>query len=80
MLKGADLALKAAVEDRQTLLPAIISGSFQKAIFPQNQRVSDRLSFEACMQTGLARVVDIAQQKASIIESTLPVLHQCRKN
>lgn len=80
LLKGADLALKAAaVEDRQTLLPAIISGSFQKAIFPQNQRVSDRLSFEACMQTGLARVVDIAQQKASIIESTLPVLHQCRK-
>jgi ATP-dependent helicase HrpA len=80
LLKGADLALKAAaLEDRQTLLPAIISGSFRKAIFPEKQRVCDRRSFEACMQNGLSKVVDLAQQKVSIIESTLSSLYKCRK-
>ena len=31
------------------------------------------------MQNGLSKVVDLAQQKASIIESTLSPLHKCRK-
>lgn len=80
LLKGTDLALKAAgLVDRNTLIPAIINASFQKAVFPQNQLVRDRLSFQTCLQNGLPSVVDLAQQKANIIESVLPTLHQCRK-
>ena len=80
LLKGTDLALKAAgLVDRNTLVLAIISASFQYAIFPQKQLVRDGESFNHCVQSGLPRVVDLAQQKASIIESTLPVLHQCRQ-
>jgi ATP-dependent helicase HrpA len=81
LLKGADLALKAAgVGQRTSIVSAIISASFQQALFPDNELVRDRLNFELCLKNGLGSVVDIAQQQASIIESCLPLLHQCRKS
>lgn len=80
LLKGADLALKAAaVGDRQTVVTAIISASFQQGIFPRAQVIRDRFSFESCFKQGLSSVVGIAQQQGAIIESTLPLLHQCRQ-
>ena len=81
LLKGTDLALKAAgIGQRTSIVAAIISASFQQALFPNNQLVRDKLSFERCVKNGLGSVVDIAQQQVSIIESTLPLLHECRKS
>ncbi len=80
LFKGADLNLKAAaIGDRRTLVAAIISASFQQAIFPELQVIRDRTSFENAFKQGLSSVVGIAQQQASIIESTLPLLHECRQ-
>lgn len=80
LLRGADLALKAAaVGDRQTVVTAFISASFQQALFPGAQLIRDRASFENCFKQGLASVVGVAQQQASIVESILPLLHQCRQ-
>jgi ATP-dependent helicase HrpA len=80
LLKDIDLALKAAgLPDRMSVVNALISASFQWAIFTENQLVRDRAVFQVCLQNGLPKVVDLAQQKAALIESTLPLLHQCRK-
>jgi len=80
LLRGSDLRLKAAaVGNRQCLVTAIISASFQEALFSQGQVIRDRLSFEQCFEDGLSSVVGIAQQYAATVESVLPLLHQCRK-
>lgn len=80
LLRGADLALKAAaVGDRQTLVDAIISASFQQTMFADGKAVRDRDDFERRYAKGLSEVVGIAQQMAEVIDACLPVLHQCRK-
>jgi ATP-dependent helicase HrpA len=80
LLRGADLALKAAaVGDRQTLLNAIISASFEQAMFADGNAVRNQDDFEQRYSQGLGEVVGIAQNMAETIESCLPILHQCRK-
>jgi ATP-dependent helicase HrpA len=80
LLRGADLALKAAaVGQRQALVDAIISASFQQSMFADGSAVRDQDEFERRYDEGLSEVVGIAQQMAEIIETCLPLLHQCRK-
>lgn len=80
LLRGADLALKAAaVGDRQSLITAIISASFQQAMFSGGKAVRDKQSFERQYANGLSLVVGTAQQIADTLESVLSLLHRCRK-
>ena len=80
LLKGTDLALKAAaIGDRQSLVLAIISASFQQSMFANETVVRDRQSFERQYFEGVGEVIGIAQDYADIIQSLLPSLHQCRK-
>jgi ATP-dependent helicase HrpA len=80
LLRGSDLALKAAaVGQRQVLVDAIISASFQQSMFADGSAVRDKDEFEQRYHEGLSEVVGIAQQMAEIIETCLPLLHQCRK-
>jgi ATP-dependent helicase HrpA len=80
LLKGTDLALKAAaIGDRQSLVLAIISASFQQSMFANETVVRDRQSFEHQYFEGVGEVIGIAQEYADIIQSLLPSLHQCRK-
>ena len=80
LLRGSDLALKAAaVGQRQVLVDAIISASFQQSMFADGSAVRDKDEFEQRFHEGLSEVVGMAQQMAEIIETCLPLLHQCRK-
>jgi len=80
LLRGSDLVLKAAVvADRSSIVAAIVSASFQQAMFSEGQVIRDRTNFEKCFEYGLSAVVGIAQQYADTLESLLPTLHQCRK-
>lgn len=80
LLKGADLALKAAaIGDRTSLLKAIISASFRQSMFADDRAVRNRQDFEQRFSKGVAEVVGTAQEYADIIQSVLPALHQCRK-
>jgi ATP-dependent helicase HrpA len=80
LLRGSDLALKAAaVGQRQVLVDAIISASFQQSMFADGSAVRDKDEFEQRYHEGLSEVVGMAQQMAEIIETCLPLLHQCRK-
>jgi ATP-dependent helicase HrpA len=80
LLKGTDLALKAAaIGDRHSLVLAIISASFQQSMFANETVVRDKQSFERQYSEGVSEVVGIAQEYADIIQSILPSLHQCRK-
>jgi ATP-dependent helicase HrpA len=80
LLKGCDLALKAAaIGNRQSLINAIISASFQQSIFANEQAVRNKQDFERLYSEGVGEVVAIAQEFADIIQSVLPLLHQCRK-
>jgi ATP-dependent helicase HrpA len=80
LLRGSDLALKAAaVGHRQALVNAIISASFQHSMFADGKAVRDQDDFEQRYAEGLSKVVGRAQQMAEVIESCLPLLHQCRK-
>ena len=80
LLRGSDLALKAAaVGHRQALVDAIISASFQQSMFADGTAVRDKDEFEQRYHEGLSEVVGMAQQMAEIIETCLPLLHQCRK-
>jgi ATP-dependent helicase HrpA len=80
LLKGCDLALKAAaIGDRQSLVMAIISASFQQSMFVDEKAVRDKQDFERQYSEGVGEVIGIAQEYADIIQSVLPLLHQCRK-
>jgi ATP-dependent helicase HrpA len=80
LLKGADLALKAAaIGDRKSIVMAIISASFQQSMFANEKSIRDKQEFERQYSEGVASVVGIAQEYADIIQSILPSLHQCRK-
>ena len=80
LLKGCDLALKAAaIGDRQSLVMAIISASFQQSMFADEKAVRDKQDFERQYSEGVGEVIGIAQEYADIIQSVLPLLHQCRK-
>ena len=80
LLKGSDLALKAAaIGDRQSIVMAIISASFKQSMFANEKAVRDKQDFERQYSEGVGKVVGIAQEYADIIQSVLPLLHQCRK-
>ena len=80
LLKGCDLALKAAaIGDRKSLVMAIISASFQQSMFANDKTVRVKQDFERLYSEGVGGVVGIAQEYADIIQSVLPLLHQCRK-
>ena len=80
LLKGADLALKAAnIGDRKSLIMAITNASFKHSVFADDKAVRSREDFEQQYSKGLGDVVVTAQEYADIIQSVLPLLHQCRK-
>jgi ATP-dependent helicase HrpA len=80
LLKGCDLALKAAaIGDRQSTVMAIISASFQQSMFADEKAVRDKQDFELRYSEGVGEVIGIAQEYADIIQSVLPLLHHCRK-
>ena len=80
LLIGSDLALKAAaIGDRKSLVMAITSASFKSAIFADSKVVRNKVDFEQQYSHGLSEVVGTAQEYADIIQSLLPLLHQCRK-
>jgi ATP-dependent helicase HrpA len=80
LLKGCDLAIKAAaIGDRQSLVTAIINASFQQSMFANETAVREREDFEQQYSEGMGKVIGIAQEYADIIQSLLPLLHQCRK-
>ena len=80
LLRSAELALKAAaLGNRQDIVKAIITASFQEAIFSGAEVVRDTASFDLCYQAGIGKVVDIAQQHGTHIESVLPMLHANQK-
>lgn len=80
LLKGCDLAIKAAaIGDRQSLVAAIINASFQQSMFANETAVRERENFEQQYSEGMGKVIGIAQEYADIIQSHLPLLHQCRK-
>jgi ATP-dependent helicase HrpA len=80
LLKGSDLALKAAaISDRQSLVMSIICASFKHSIFADFKAVRNKVDFEQQYSNGVGEVVGMAQEFADIIQSQLPLLHQCRK-
>ena len=86
LLRGKDLALKAAnVGARQRLIEALISASFQQAIFgpqaafPNQQIVRDQQQFDQAYEQGIGQVVGLAQSYTAAIESLLPGLHGLQK-
>jgi ATP-dependent helicase HrpA len=80
LLKGSDLALKAAaISDRQSLVMSIIRASFKHSIFADFKAVRNKVDFEQQYSNGVGEVVGMAQEFADIIQSQLPFLHQCRK-
>ncbi|MDG1310542.1 MAG: ATP-dependent RNA helicase HrpA [Porticoccaceae bacterium] len=80
LLRGSDLALKAAaIGNRQDIIKALITASFEEALFSRVGLLRDQDSFDRCYQAGIGKVVDTAQQYAAHIESVLPQLHQNQK-
>jgi ATP-dependent helicase HrpA len=80
LLRGTELALKAAsIGNRQELVTALITTSFQQAIFSGKQVLRQKQDFDQAYQIGIGQVVDIAQQHAANIEAVLPQLHSNQK-
>ncbi len=80
LLRDTELALKAAsIGNRQELVTALITTSFQQAIFSGKQVLRQQQDFDQAYQMGIGQVVDIAQQHAANIEAVLPQLHSNQK-
>ena len=96
LLRGKDLALTAAkIGERQRVIDALISASFQQAIFSAQavsltqdvastevagQRVvRDQQQFDQAYEFGIGQVVGLAQDYTGSIESLLPRLHDLQK-
>ncbi len=80
LLRGKDLALKAAnIGARQRLIEALISASFQQALFVDQKVVRDQQQFDQAFEKGISQVVGLAQDYAASIESLLPRLHDLQK-
>ena len=58
---------------------AITNASFKHSVFADDKAVRSRDDFEQQYSKGLGDVVVTAQEYADIIQSVLPLLHQCRK-
>ena len=80
LLKGRELALTAAkIVERKQLVDALISASFQQAIFADGQVLREQQQFERAFDAGIGKVVMIAQENAQALESLLSPLHDCQK-
>jgi len=80
LLRGKDLALKAAnVGARQRLIDALISASFQQAVFSGYSVVRDQQQFDQAYEQGISQVVGLAQSYTESIETLLPRLHDLQK-
>jgi ATP-dependent helicase HrpA len=80
LLRGKDLALKAAnVGARQRLIDALISASFQQAVFSGHSVVRDQQQFDQAYEQGISQVVGLAQSYTESIETLLPRLHDLQK-
>ncbi len=80
LLKGKELALTAAkLGERKLLVDALISASFQQAIFVDGQVLREQQQFAQAFDAGIGKVVMIAQEHGQAIESLLTVLHDCQK-
>jgi ATP-dependent helicase HrpA len=80
LLRGKDLALKAAnVGARQRLIDALISASFQQAVFSGHSVVRDQQQFDQAYDQGISQVVGLAQSYTESIETLLPRLHDLQK-
>jgi len=86
LLRGKDLALTAArIGERQQLVDALVSASFEKAIFLPSRSaeeiiVRDQQQFDQAFERGIAQVVGLAQDYAEVIVSLLPKLHELQKS
>jgi ATP-dependent helicase HrpA len=80
LLRGKDLALKAAnVGARQALIDALISASFQQALFSSQKIARDQQQFDQAYEQGIGQIVGLAQDYTASIESLLPGLHDLQK-
>jgi ATP-dependent helicase HrpA len=80
LLRGKELALTAAkIADRKQLVDALISASFQQAIFANGQLLREQQQFEQAFEAGIGNVVPFAQEYGQAIESLLKPLHDCQK-
>jgi ATP-dependent helicase HrpA len=80
LLRGKDLALKAAnVGARQALIDALISASFQQALFSSQKIARDQQQFDQAYEQGIGQVVGLAQDYTAAIELLLPGLHAMQK-
>jgi ATP-dependent helicase HrpA len=80
LLRGKDLALKAAnVGARQALIDALISASFQQALFSSQKIARDQQQFDQAYEQGIGQVVGLAQDYTAAIELLLPGLHAVQK-
>ncbi len=80
LLRGSDLSLKAAqVGDRKQLSDALISASFQQAIFASTQVLREQQQFDQAFEVGIGNVVMLAQEYGQVIDSLLPRLHNTQK-
>jgi len=80
LLRGKELAITAAkIGERKPLVDALISASFQQAIFANPEVLREQQQFDRAFEAGIGDVVMIAQEKGQVIESLLLPLHDTQK-
>jgi ATP-dependent helicase HrpA len=80
LLRGKELALTAAkIGERKQLVDALISASFQQAIYADGQVLRDQSQFDQAFDAGIGNVVSFAQNYGQAIESLLTPLHDSQK-
>ncbi|MGB0450370.1 MAG: ATP-dependent RNA helicase HrpA, partial [Porticoccaceae bacterium] len=80
LLRGKELALTAAkIGERKSLVDALVSASFQQAIFADGRVLREQQQFDQAFEEGIGNVVMIAQEYGQAIESLLSSLHDCQK-
>jgi ATP-dependent helicase HrpA len=80
LLRGKELALTAAkIGERKQLVDALISASFQQAIYADGQVLRDQSQFDQAFDAGIGNVVPFAQEYGQAIESLLTPLHDSQK-
>jgi ATP-dependent helicase HrpA len=80
LLRGKELAITAAkIGERKQLVDALISASFQQAIYADGQVLREQSQFDQAFEAGIGNVVPFAQEYGQAIESLLAPLHDSQK-
>ncbi|MDG1818645.1 MAG: ATP-dependent RNA helicase HrpA [Porticoccaceae bacterium] len=80
LLRGKELAITAAkIGERKQLVDALISASFQQAIFANPAVLREQQQFDRAFDAGIGHVVMFAQEYGQVIESVLTPLHDSQK-